>query len=329
MKDLTEGMILKGTVRNVIDFGVFVDIGVHQDGLVHISQITDKKIYQASIGSGKCRRYCRCKSDECGCEEKTNSVDDERNIKMFSYETIQLFNDLELVIYNYIMKNSSQVQYMTIRELADAVHVSTSSIMRFCKKAGCDGYAEFRVKFKLYLESRKEIQPQNDLSELLHYFQGVHTSAFEEQISRAVDMVRGAQQVILIGVGSSGTLARYGARYFSNVGKFSQYIDDPYYPISRDTYIDTVVIALSESGETRQTIEMTESFKRHQCKILSITNKDSSTLSKISDMNLSYFVTERFVEGRYNVTSQVPVLFLMETIARTLVYQDAQDVPDL
>lgn len=44
MKDLTPGMILKGTVRNVIDFGAFVDIGVHQDGLVHISQMTDKYI---------------------------------------------------------------------------------------------------------------------------------------------------------------------------------------------------------------------------------------------------------------------------------------------
>ena len=44
MKDLTPGMILKGTVRNVIDFGAFVDIGVHQDGLVHISQICDKYI---------------------------------------------------------------------------------------------------------------------------------------------------------------------------------------------------------------------------------------------------------------------------------------------
>jgi len=43
MKDLTSGMVLKGTVRNVIDFGAFVDIGVHQDGLVHISQLTDKK----------------------------------------------------------------------------------------------------------------------------------------------------------------------------------------------------------------------------------------------------------------------------------------------
>ncbi len=44
MKDLTPGMVLKGTVRNVIDFGAFVDIGVHQDGLVHISQMTDKFI---------------------------------------------------------------------------------------------------------------------------------------------------------------------------------------------------------------------------------------------------------------------------------------------
>ena len=44
MKDLKEGMVLKGTVRNVIDFGAFVDIGVHQDGLVHISQMSDRFI---------------------------------------------------------------------------------------------------------------------------------------------------------------------------------------------------------------------------------------------------------------------------------------------
>ena len=48
IKDLTPGMILKGTVRNVIDFGAFVDIGVHQDGLVHLSQICDKYIKHPS-----------------------------------------------------------------------------------------------------------------------------------------------------------------------------------------------------------------------------------------------------------------------------------------
>ena len=44
MKDLKPGMKLKGTVRNVIDFGAFVDIGVHQDGLVHISQMANRRI---------------------------------------------------------------------------------------------------------------------------------------------------------------------------------------------------------------------------------------------------------------------------------------------
>ena len=44
MSDLKPGMVLSGTVRNVIDFGVFVDIGVHQDGLVHISQVCNRRI---------------------------------------------------------------------------------------------------------------------------------------------------------------------------------------------------------------------------------------------------------------------------------------------
>lgn len=48
MNDLKPGMVLTGTVRNVIDFGAFVDIGVHQDGLVHISQISDKFIKHPS-----------------------------------------------------------------------------------------------------------------------------------------------------------------------------------------------------------------------------------------------------------------------------------------
>ena len=48
ISDLKEGMELKGTVRNVIDFGAFIDIGVHQDGLVHISQICDKYIRHPS-----------------------------------------------------------------------------------------------------------------------------------------------------------------------------------------------------------------------------------------------------------------------------------------
>ena len=48
MEDLKEGMIMTGTVRNVIDFGAFIDIGVHQDGLVHVSEISEKFIKHPS-----------------------------------------------------------------------------------------------------------------------------------------------------------------------------------------------------------------------------------------------------------------------------------------
>ena len=64
---------------------------------------------------------------------------------MFSYEVLQSLNDLEMLVYSYIMEHKEEVQYMTIRELSQAVHVSTSTVIRFCKKAGCDGYSEFRV----------------------------------------------------------------------------------------------------------------------------------------------------------------------------------------
>ena len=67
-----------------------------------------------------------------------------------------------------------------------------------------------------------------------------------------------------------------------------------------------------------EVIRMINEFKQHNCKILSITNKNSCTLAKISDLNLSYFIEEQKVGGDLNVTTQVPVLFLIETLARSI-----------
>ena len=66
MKDLKPGMVLTGTVRNVIDFGVFVDIGVHQDGLVHISQVCNRKVCHPSevVKVGDVVKVCVLEVDE-------------------------------------------------------------------------------------------------------------------------------------------------------------------------------------------------------------------------------------------------------------------------
>lgn len=241
---------------------------------------------------------------------------------MFSYEVLQSYNDLEMLVYNYVMEHKEEVKYMTIRELSEAVHVSTSTIIRFCKKTGCEGYSEFKVQFKLYLKEEKENQRKltidNGKDEIMYFLHTVTSTEYEESIIEVTQVIQEAAQLIFVGIGTSGILGKYGARYFSNLGKFSQHIEDPYYPIAKDME-STVVIALSESGETEQTLQLAERFKRHNCRLVSITNGSSSTLAKMSDYNLSYFVSKRLMQNEYNITTQVPVLYLLETIGRRLL----------
>ncbi|MDN8817602.1 RpiR family transcriptional regulator, partial [Staphylococcus aureus] len=75
---------------------------------------------------------------------------------MFTHEIIASFNELETSLYNYICQNGEKVVYMRIRELADETHVSTASILRFCKKLNCEGFSEFKVKLKMQLEKDKK-----------------------------------------------------------------------------------------------------------------------------------------------------------------------------
>ena len=76
---------------------------------------------------------------------------------MFTHIALSTLNGLELMVYNYVIKNKDKVMYMTIRELADAADVSTTTILRFCKKMNCSGYSEFRIRFKLYIEQEEKL----------------------------------------------------------------------------------------------------------------------------------------------------------------------------
>lgn len=238
--------------------------------------------------------------------------------ELFGYDIIQKFNETEIALYKYLMSNAEKIPYMTIRELASEIHLSTSSILRFCSKIGCASYNEFKEKFGRYQKEREAIEPGSDLRELLHYFQGTTTDAFEEKIQKGVRLIQDAEMLVFVGMGSSGALARYGARYFSNFGKFSVGLEDTLYPLTETPCPKLTVIALSVSGETAGVIETIRKFQTHDCKIVSITNNPNSTVAKISDWNISYCLEQQTVNDGFNATSQVPVLFLMEVLARRI-----------
>ncbi len=185
---------------------------------------------------------------------------------MFSYDELQKYNETDIRIYKYVISNLEKIQYMTIRELAEELQVSTSTILRFCNKNEFTGYGEFKEALKKELLLRKSIPPSEDLQELSDFFERANSNAFEEKLSAAVQMLRNADMTIFIGMGSSGTLAKYGARYFSNLGHFAVGLEDALYPIDFFQWKNTVVLAISESGETSRLMEAIHQFKQKNVK---------------------------------------------------------------
>ena len=239
---------------------------------------------------------------------------------MFSYEVIQSLNNLELSLYEYIMKNSKKVIYMRIRELADEAHVSTTTILRFCKKLNCEGFSEFKVKFKMYINENNIKKVSDDTSEIINFLKNIEESDLDRRLDKLCEMVKMANTIIFVGIGSSGILCKYAARYFSAVGKFTFHIDDPFYPKNFRCHGECLVIALSVSGETQTTIENVTRFKEQGCSVASITNSENCTLAKMSNINLPYYVQEVKVNFS-DITTQLPVLYMIERIGKKLYNQ--------
>lgn len=236
---------------------------------------------------------------------------------MFNYEIIQSFNELELSLYRYIMKNAEKVVYMRIRELSDEAHVSTTTILRFCKKVNCEGYSEFKIKLKMHLQKNKSDRINDDTSIIIDFFKKLDNSELDKKLNIVCELIKEARNVIFIGTGTSGILCKYAARYFSSIGRFAMYIDDPYFPRNYKMYEESVIIAISVSGETPTVIEHISNLKRENSTVISITNSENCTVSKISDLNISYYVQREKI-GISDITTQIPVLYIIESIGKRL-----------
>ncbi|MCZ4060294.1 MurR/RpiR family transcriptional regulator [Pantoea sp. LMR881] len=237
---------------------------------------------------------------------------------MFSHRDLASLNDLEMQVYQFIVKHRESVSYMTIRELAEQADVSTTTVLRFCRKMRCDGWSEFRIRLRLEQEKTQPQMNQSGVNEMLSFFKSINNSEFEQLIAQAAQLINQAERVFFIGVGTSGSLGKYGARFFSNVGKFSHAIDDPYYPVSPSLYENAVAIILSVSGETEEILRLASQFSLHHCKIISVTNNESCSLAKMSDFTVCYHVPIIRMADNSDITTQVPVTYILEAIGRQL-----------
>ena len=110
-------------------------------------------------------------------------------------------------------------------------------------------------------------------------------------------------------------------RLLSDMGIESFAITDPFYPLPMQDLEDTVLIALSVSGETAGMISMLGGYKKKHAKIISITNTGQCTLAKMSDINFAYYIPLSYSWPRRDTaeqTTQIPPLYLLETLMRKI-----------
>ena len=239
---------------------------------------------------------------------------------MFTAKQIQSLNELERGIYEFVIQNQSRVQYMRIRELAYETHVSTSTVLRFFCLIGCSGYSEFKLKMRdYYNQQRHKSELPDDVTEIMDFLKKTVTDDFEEQIEKMAEIIAHASNIFFVGSGMSGIMAKYGARYFSSIGKFCLYIDEPHYPTESRMLKNALAIVLSVSGESKDTISHLQRFKERNCNIFSITNSKNCTVAKMSDYNIAYYVTYRKLKI-YDVTSQIPAICIIERIGKKLYH---------
>ena len=238
-------------------------------------------------------------------------------MELFTPQQIKNLNELELLVYQYIIEHPNTVPFMRIRELAAEAHVSTTTVLHFCKKVGCDGYAQFKWKLKEQAGSAQGSRLPDTLGELQNFLWKVGTPEYDAALDEAAGMIARAERVFLVGIGNSGSIAEYGARYLSNLGKFALGVTDPFYPITVTPNTTIAAVILSVSGETKQVLHLARQLKEKNAGLIAITCSDQSSAVKLSDITLPYYSSvHRVTTESYDLTSQMPALYLLEALAR-------------
>lgn len=248
-------------------------------------------------------------------------------ILLFTYKQIVELNETETFIYQYIIKNIPDVIKMNVRELAEATHVSSATIVRFCQKLDCQGFVEFKTKLKLFEEGLILPQVDDEIDMIQDFFEYAKSEKFQSKINEFVKYVQEADNILFLGIGTSGLLGKFGARYFSNVGYFSHGIDDPFYPPPVSDDHNSLVIVLSESGETREIIDQLKMYQNKKMKIVAITNKKGTTIDRMADLSVHYYIKDIVLPQTYNISTQIPVVYIIERVTRELQNRQEKSLP--
>lgn len=248
--------------------------------------------------------------------------------KMVDLDNLRL-NETEQNIINYIESNVDDVLNMSIRKLADACYVSSSTLFRFVKKLGFDGYNDF-IK-QLQNEEHPRNTKVNDIQMSEVMMRNNYSESYLKNIMetlRVVDdakaatftkLLNNAQKIFLFAYGPTKIVALYVHQLLTMMDYDVEMIHDEYEEdimISRVSS-DDLILVFSLSGENKKSVHVLQQI--YKTPIVSFTQADNNTISGLSDLNF-YCFYDKIMKQDLNISSRISMLALVEL----LIYQALQ-----
>lgn len=241
---------------------------------------------------------------------------------MFNLEKLRQASETDLQIANYISNHEESVAFMRVRELAEKTHVSPATIVRFTQKMGYSSFPELRLALKQKL-SNKDYSLQQAQDEF-YLEDTLFPADFNQKIDTLITVLDQASFIHCLGTGSSSIMAQYAQQRFSSLGYRSIASVSAFVPYlstkheHKEDTIDEVCLLFSVSGETPEILQLARSLSDTSIYSVSITNKEANTLATLCDLSISYDTTLNRQSFSVDMSSQLPVVYTIETLAKKL-----------
>ena len=233
----------------------------------------------------------------------------------FTYSQVESLNETETYVYNYVVKNTKKVLDESIRELANNTHVSTATIMRFCKKMGCEGFTElkYRLKENVEIQETKEDDANNQFDS---FIERVESSDYLESIRRAAEIIKQSDLILTLGIGTTGDFAKYTSRLLSGMGYCCYGVDGAAYPAQRvaEGY-QVAIIAFYERLQKKLLFEEIYRYKNKNYMIIMLTKDNMGSMEHVCD-EVIHVSDGSVMLGK--IHSGIPMLYAIEMLAYEL-----------
>ncbi|MEA5051294.1 MAG: MurR/RpiR family transcriptional regulator [Oscillospiraceae bacterium] len=237
-------------------------------------------------------------------------------------EKAQYLSSTEKAILNFVTRNLQLVKRMSIRELAADCYVSTTTILRFVRKMGFAGYAEFQdVVCRTEEQSRKLTIP--DIVQKENYRDSYLKNVIEavkvitdEKIEKFDQIMMRYPKIFILAEGMSAEVANYFYRLFKVIGYDVELPRKDYElrSVERRIKREDVLLVLSYSGDNAEVVRQIEHiFTYSTPTIISVTRADNNVIQNMSDLNFYFFADEISYEGK-DITSRCGMIAILETL---------------